>query len=283
VLTNRLGLPESIVKAVESDPYSPGHGDITVTRLIAPAFQRKLRSTHKSQEDVADRIWALVGQIGHSILERVPIDARSVREERLYMKRGDWLISGQFDLIEAGMLTDFKFTSVWAREGKIEWEQQANLLKLLCDHKFAETGDSRYVINGLQIVAIYRDWQRTKAGAGNYPKTQVGVIPVKLWNSNEAYSYLDARIAAHQHSDPEPCTDEERWKADDVVAVLRGGRAKAVRLFASKDEALRWVDDQKDPKLVVHIRAGGYRRCEAYCDVSHVCPVWKQVLDAAPF
>jgi len=279
MLTNRLNLPASIVSAVANDPYVGG-GDISVTRLIAPPFQRKLRRQHATEEDVTDRIWALVGQIGHSILERYKPE-RGVAEERLYIDRGGWSISGQFDLIEDRILTDFKFTSVWAQDGKIEWEQQLNLLRLLAHDHFMNTHDARYVVDTLQIIAIYRDWQKSKVGTKRYPTSQIGVIPIRMWPLEETITYLDERIAAHQHPDPEPCSDEERWKASDVVAVMKGGRGKAARLFDTKQEAINWISDRQG--YFIHVRAGEYRRCAAYCDVSHVCPVWQQVVADTPF
>jgi len=105
-----------------------------------------------------------------------------------------------------------------------------------------------------------------------------------MWHIDETEAFLDERIAAHQHPAPEPCTDEERWKSADVSAVMKGGREKAVRLFDKKEDALNWIDQQKDRQgLFVNVRAGSFRRCESYCDVSHVCPVWKQVVDGSPF
>jgi hypothetical protein len=289
MLTNRLNLPESIVQAVLSDPYKSG-GDISVTQLIAPAYQRKLRLEHPLVEDVSDRIWSLVGQIGHGILERIPVSDHVLKEERLYMPvsgpRAEWRLSGQFDHLENGVLSDFKFTSVWAAKdgGKIEWEQQLNLLKLLCDHVYAAIYDGRYEVNTLQIVAIFRDWQKSKVGDDGYPDTQVAVLPIQMWEKEQAVAFLHERIAAHQDPDPPVCSDEERWKTPDRYALMKPGGKRAIKLFGNMEEAVAFKEQQPDANtLWIDKRAGEYRRCGAYCAVSHACPAWQKMLSDAPF
>ena len=150
MLTNRLGLPQAIVDAVTNDPYSRGASDISVTQLIQPPYQRQLRLQHEPIEDASDRIWSLVGQVGHGIVERAYPQAYTaaaalltpkevhdtygvVAERRLFMKCNGWTVSGQFDVIEKGHLQDYKFTSVWSVIGdtKTEWINQLNLRRLL--------------------------------------------------------------------------------------------------------------------------------------------------------
>lgn len=288
-LTNRLNLPQSIVQAIENDPYRGG-GQISVTQLIAPPYQRKLRLEHPLVEDVSDRIWSLVGQIGHGILERVPVSDHVLKEQRLYMTvqgpREPWEISGQFDHLENGVLSDFKFTSVWAAKdgGKVEWEQQLNLLKLLCDKAYDDTYDGRYEVNTTQIVAIFRDWQKSKAGEEGYPDSQVAVLPIPLWTTEQAVDFLHERVAAHQDPDPPVCSDEERWKTPDKYALMKPGGKRAIKLFSNMEEAVAFKDQQSDANtLWIDKRAGEYRRCGSYCSVSHACPAWQKMLASVPF
>jgi hypothetical protein len=284
-LTNRLNLPASIVAAVANDPYSAGASDISVTKLITPPYQRQLLRGVGGElvEDVADRIWSLMGQIGHALIERMPLDpATSVAEQRLFTTVLGKIVSGQFDLIENHVLTDFKFTSVWSRDGKIEWEQQLNLLNALCWLHFLETKDNRYVINGLQIVAVFRDWTKNKVGIGDYPESQVAVIPINLWPIETALAYLRDRVQLHYSENPAPCTDEERWATDEVWAVMKKGRKSAVKLHALEQKAMDHADKLGKGHTVVH-RPRQYKRCEGYCSASSICPTWQAVVSAAPF
>ena len=278
MLTNKLNLPRSIVAAVSNDRYTRGNSDISVTQLISPPYQRKLRETVEPKEDVSDRIWSLLGQAVHHVLERAypegAVDA--VVEERLYTTVNGWVVSGQMDVLESGVLMDFKVTSVWSRDGKPEWEQQLNLLSALCRQKFIETDDPKYIVNSLQIVAIFRDWVQSKAGFDNYPESQVGVIEVPLWTPEEQDAFLLERVKLHQSEKPDVCSDEERWKTNDVWALMKEGRKSAVRLFDSETEAKSAADAAGSGHSVVH-RRGEYKRCAGYCSVSHGCPTWQSV------
>jgi hypothetical protein len=295
-LTNRLNLPASIVSAVANDPYKGG-GDISVTKLIQPAYLGQLlRGMGGEREaDAADQIWALMGQIGHSILERVTIDpATSVAEERLYRDvaapygagvKGFRVVkvSGQFDLIENHSLMDFKFTSVYGAGGKKEWEQQLNLLAALCTGKFLLTGDERYRVDKAQIVAVFRDWQKVKVGTrADYPTSQVAVIPVRLWPYEQQLEFMQERVAQHYSDAPAPCTDEERWATEEVYAVMKKGRKTAVKLFDRQDLAEVFAANKGKDHMVIH-RPRQFKRCEAYCAAAGACPVWQKQLKQVPF
>ena len=72
-LTNKHGLPQAIVNAIKNDPYTPGkRADISVTRLIdAPQVSVLYRNHYKDiVEDVSNRIFSIMGQAMHHILER---------------------------------------------------------------------------------------------------------------------------------------------------------------------------------------------------------------------
>lgn len=282
MLTNRLKLPRSIVAAVTNDPYTRGDSDISVTQLISPPYQRRLRESSEVEqvEDVSDRVWSLLGQCVHLLLERAyPAhigDTNAFLELRLFHEILGWKVSGQFDVLEDGCLQDFKVTSVWSVMGdtKIEWEQQLNLLRYLCHV-------NKLGVDSLRIVAILRDWSKSKASMNpGYPRAQVEVIDIPMWSLEKAEEYLIERVKAHQDSTPPVCSDKERWKKNDIFAVMKEGRKSAVRLYDTSEhenaEQLANVHAETagDGHFVVK-RAGEFTRCQNYCNVSHVCPAMK--------
>lgn len=289
LLTNRLGLPASIVQAVANDSYRGG-GDISVTALLAPPYQRQLLRGlgGKLVEDAADRIWSMLGQIGHSIVERMTIDpATSVAEERLYsheVPAGDKLysVSGQFDLIENHRLIDFKFTSVYSADGKLVWEQQLNLLRVLCFEHWQNTNDDRYRIDEMQIICVFRDWMKAKVGMADYPTSQIAVIPIKMWPIQEAKNFMMERLELHMSANPPVCSDEERWATEEVFALMKKGRKTAVKLYKDEQAAQAAAALKGKDHTVVH-RPREYKRCQSYCSAAQVCPVWKAELGKAPF
>ncbi|MBK1733636.1 hypothetical protein [Thiococcus pfennigii] len=276
-ITNHANLPEAIVEAIRRDPYDAGPCDISLTRLIGPPQIRILERRHDEaiEEDAADRIWALVGQIGHGILERA--ENTAIAERRLFADVAGWRISGQLDrlvVLPDGRLQDYKFTSVWAcQDGpKEEWVAQLNALRwLLHANGYPPT-------RTLEIVAILRDWSRGKARAGGgYPRHQVRVLPVGLWTLEEAESYLIGRVRLHQAAEaaaaegrPLPeCTPEERWARPDTYAVRKPGRKTALRVFERAAEAHALA--AATPDGYVEARPGEAVRCAGYCAVAPFC------------
>lgn len=297
MLTNRHNLPTPLVNAILNDPYNAGESDISVTRLIQPPQIKWLLRGREVTEDAVDRIWALLGQVMHTILERAN-PGTAVVEKRLFTKVRGWVVSGQFDVLEGNVLTDYKFTTVYARGGKVEWVNQLNLLYALCRR-------NDVAIDRAQVIAIFRDWRPREALAHDYPKTQVAVIPVPLWSPEKAEAYLEERVRIHQLDNPPPCTDEERWAQPERWALMQGeqeqwalmqeGRKRAVKVLDEKQDlplkpGQYWERREGQPgKRAIRLfetkpeitlgrgqywehRPGAYRRCEGYCAAAPFCP-----------
>ena len=270
-ITNRLGLPSSLVKAVSNDRYSRGDAHISVTGLIGPARKRYLEMLHADEisEDVTERIWSLMGQIAHGILERA--DDTAWCEERLFIERYGWRISGQFDryLLEAdGLCQDYKMTSTYAiRDGvKPEWEAQENIYALM----LREHG---YHVARLEIVAILRDWQKAKAKhTEDYPQVPALVIPVRLWQKPEIEDYIKARLNAHSkaHKNLPECTAEERWERPAVYALHKVGNKRATKLFDVEAEAQQTLE-AIGKGHEIQLRPAEQKRCQDYCAALPFC------------
>ena len=99
-ITNKHGLPQALVNAVQNDPYDGGVADISVTRLIQPPQIGYLARGVELEEDVSERIWVLLGQAVHTILERAYQHSDALVEQRLYTECCGWTVSGKPDLLE---------------------------------------------------------------------------------------------------------------------------------------------------------------------------------------
>ncbi len=280
-ITNRLGLPQPLVDAVVNDEYTRGEADISVTGLLSPPRQAVLKEQHAHEitEDVVDRIWSLLGQAVHVILERA--DSSGITEERLFMDLYGWRISGQFDRLSLtdGILQDYKVTSAWTivfGDRIAEWEAQLNLYALLATEHGRE-------IKGLEVVAILRDWQKSKAREDpQYPQSQVAVVPLELWSRNRQVAFLRDRVNLHQmarDSLPE-CTREERWQKDDKWAVHKAGRKGALRLLGSEQDAIQWAETNGYMIEDIIHRPGENTRCESYCAAAPWCEQFKALKEA---
>ena len=287
-LTNKSNLPNVIKRAVANDPYDSSGSDISTTRLITPPRIRVLEARHWENltEDVADKIFALLGSSVHHVIERAVTD-EDIAELRLFHEVNGWTLSGQFDLLTSkGELIDFKVTSAWSaldalKNGKAEWEQQLNVLDYLSrhtDHSLKNYLGKTLKVKSLSIMAILRDWSKMKTMTSkDYPKKQVVMIPVRQWSEEEQDNFVLARIKAHQEAEVGElpvCSAKERWRKDDKYAIMKDGRKTALRLLDTKDQVKQYL---KDNKLVegkgctVVLRAGEDIRCQSYCRVNSFC------------
>ena len=275
--TNKLGLPAPIANAVMRDPYTKGTADFSVTELLGPARIRQLEIRHYDEltEDVSDRIFSLLGQSIHSILERSCADG--VSERRLSITVDDATISGQMDYYLDGVLVDYKTTSSHQFQGvglKEEYVQQLNI--------YAEIlRQNGHPVKSLQICAVLRDWSRTQAmREPNYPQQGVVLREAPVWSSEECMSFIRARIKAHRDAEKELplCSAAERWERPGVHAVMKEGRKSALKLYpadvpGSDTDAKRLADST--PGCSVVFRPGTSPRCEMYCPVSQFCSVYQ--------
>jgi hypothetical protein len=291
IFTNKHNLPDSFVQAVTNDPYyDEERGDISVTTLIGPAQARVLKDkfSDKIVEDVADRLWALFGQMGHALLERQTVKS-AIKEKRLFSEFGGWSLSGKFDnltLLPELILQDYKFTATYAvKEVKPEWEAQLNILNLLAKiNGYPE-------IKRLQVIAMLRDWfpSMLEKSPDKYPACQVKVMDVKMWSEDETVKYIEDRIKIHQEADkgniPE-CTDEERWASNLCYKVIKQGNKNASKggVFTSefsgdpKHEAEQFIKNHKDGALMTAFKQPReFKRCEKYCSVSPFCKQFQGV------
>jgi hypothetical protein len=278
-ITNRMNLPQPLVSAIERDPYVRV-GDVSVTSLAKSPrqFWLERRNADEIEEDASDRIWALLGSTGHKILERADTD-NHLSEERLTVRVLGWVLSGTPDLLDGdGVLTDYKFTSVWAvKDGKPEWEQQLNTYAwLYWRYKFG--------IKALRIVAILRDWSKRRAQREpDYPQVGVIVREVPLWDLKRQAEYIFARVEAFQHAETIPdddlphCTPDERWATPEVWAVKKKGAKRATSLHKSRDAAMESIQFTNAGTYEIEHRPGENVRCESYCPVQKFCNQYREM------
>lgn len=258
-----------------NDSYNPGQSDFTVTGLIGPARIRVLRKRNRDKisEDVADRLYSLLGQSVHTILERAAVEG-ALAEVRLYANVGGLRISGQLDhavfLPGYGLLQDYKLCSLWTDLKKAEWIQQINMLAWLLRV-------NGYQVTKGQIVPIFRDWSKARARREpGYPQHQSQLVDIELWPDEQVLAFVRERIKAHTEAEmgtlPE-CTNEERWYRGEEFAVMKGDNKRATKLFVFKNEAEAFA--ASDPKMRVEKRPGENVRCKDYCPVSDFCDFWQ--------
>ena len=274
-ISNIHDLPQAFVEAVKNDPYSAGTSDISVTKLIDAPQRRVLINKYRDSivEDASERVWSLLGQAVHTILERQDQGKSVIAEDRLYADVDGWKVSGQFDRMDLreGVLDDYKVTGTYKAQmdDHVEWERQLNVLRWLA----VKNG---YTVNKLRIVAILRDWHKSGVlrDPNNYPKIPVKIIEIPIWDLSEAQTYVENRVWIHQmaeQGDVKPCSDEERWFSGNSYALMKEGGKRAIKIFERKEDAEEKLADG----CFIEERRGTYRRCADYCEVSQFCEQYR--------
>ena len=230
-----------------------------------------LGGKHKDEitVDVSERVWALLGQAVHTILERAGLRQEGmVVEERLYADVDGWQVSGQVDSMHLEMqkLSDYKVSTVWKKNGSDSWTRQLNVLRWLA-HKNGHT------INTLEVIGIFRDWRKSEALRDpSYPQSAIQTIHVPVWTLEDAEDYVRERVAIHQAASKGidiQCTDEERWMSPSKFALMKDGGKRAVRVADSAED----LGEPLDGYTIIE-RKGEAKRCSMYCDVAPFCTQW---------
>jgi len=196
-------------------------------------------------------------------------------ERRFNHEVDGWIVSGQPDLYNDGVIEDYKVTSYWVflNGVKPEWERQLNVYAW-------GTRKDGYDVTGLKIHAILRDWQQGKIYESGYPSIPFVTYDVPLWTFEEQEAYVRERVRIHKEPAGQ-CTSEERWARADTWAVKKLGRKSAIRVFDSQSEAMTYFNKTfRVPSEMnnhyIKKRPGKNARCEGYCQVSEFCPYYKK-------
>ncbi len=281
-ITNKLNLPDPIVKAIQANWYG-GHGEhrfASVTELLKPTKQLLLSRRHADEveQDASEMIWTLMGSAIHRVVEAAEID-ECFQEERLAVSFQGERITGGFDLYQGGIISDFKFISVWSYVfgSRIrEWTAQLNLYAYMLERQGFE-------VEGIEVICVFRDWSRHKAADPQYPKP-VERISLELWDREKTEAFLRERIAEIKSNESLPddlipaCTPEERWEGPDTLAVMKPGGKRALRVFDNVLEAREFALGNKEAdNLVVVERSDPPKRCMNFCPMNRFCHFYRSL------
>jgi hypothetical protein len=284
-VTNKFGVPETLVSLANREYYSKGKADYSVTEIISPPRIQALRKRHykEMEQDVSDMLWSMLGSALHVVAERSQTDGH-ITEERLFTEVDGVTLSGAIDLqkvTDTGIIiTDYKFTSAWSlRQDKMDWQAQQNIYAWMVQK------EKKIPVEAVQICALIRDWSRREAqNKSDYPQAPIQVVELPLWSYERTEEYVQERI--HQHREAKVkadwnealplCNDEDKWMRPTVYAVKKEGRKTAIKLFEVKDEADVLAEKEKG---FVEIRKGEAVRCSGnYCGVSKWCDQYQSEL-----
>lgn len=281
-ITNKMGLPQAFVEMATSDyVYEPN--EYRVTSLLKGVRETILERRHhdKIERDVSDMIWLLFGTAVHNTLESYQEGDEEMKESRLKIPVGDYILSGQFDLYNAKTktITDYKTCSVWkVIFGDFEdWRRQT----LIYAYMMRSIG---FKVDRGEIVAMMKDHNKTKAKTDiDYPQLPVTRIKFKFTREDfiDIEGFLKWKFAEIAEAEKLPddelpiCTPEERFNSGDKFAVMKKGRKTALRVLDSMEKAEQWKTNNGKGDFI-EVRPGEDKKCADYCRVCDFCNYYKE-------
>jgi hypothetical protein len=285
------------VAEMERERYSKS-GDYSVTDIISPprVVHLKKRYGHLATPDLGASIPSMLGTAIHEYFEKylkLWIDKHGydkyTLEEQVQIERQGRKVSGRYDIREGDQLYDLKSIKVWKLifdKNLDEYHEQQNLYRLLI---YLDKGKT---VNGLNIVAIYKDWQEGNALRDrNYPQQQVIEYALSIWPFAKTEEFLDVKLAElirceEVEDEALPiCTRDERWErhpGGETIhyAILKNRQAKRATKVVrggTLEDATKIARGMKGMTAasVIEARYAMPKRCMKYCDVNEYCSFYK--------
>lgn len=266
--------------------YNSGNSDYSVTTLQNPPriVQLTKRHGHKIPFAVEDHLPGFMGTAIHNYVEAMLRQAHPDiyrLEERLEYTLLKRKTSGAYDILQnEHTMWDIKTSKAfnYVYNDRHHWTCQQNIYRWLYHHHYKK------LLKKLNIIFWAWQWDKyTMMQNKQYPRAQIVPISLPVWSLDRTWDYMKERmqmmIDSENLSDtnlPE-CTPEEMWSRDDVFAVHRKNRKKALRLCPSNKAALDWMNTYQQEsgiplaELYVDYRPGYRIRCEEWCGVNKWC------------
>ena len=283
IITNKLNLPQSFVQMASRD-YTFEANEYRVTSLLKGIRETILERRYKDEieNDVSEMIWLLFGTAVHNILEHQTEKDCELKEQRIKIEIGDYVLSGQFDLYnaETKKITDYKTASIWKviYNDYDDWRKQL----LIYSWMMRQIG---FEVDNAEIVAVLKDHKKSEAKRKpDYPQFPVKVISFKFTEQDflDIEYWLLQRFALildcerRTDGDLPHCSQEERWNDGDKFAVMKGSNKRALRVLDTQEEAEEWL--RANGGTHIETRPGEDKKCNEYCDANLFCNYYNQEL-----
>jgi len=278
-ITNRMNLPEAMVKAVSTRRHN-APGRLSATTLLNGTKQILLIDRHwdNLEDDVADRFWAIIGTAIHDVLEHE--GENEFAEEFMSHEVDGIIVTGRIDNynMRDEIISDYKSVSVWKIKFQDfeDWEHQGMMYAWL----LIKNG---FKVKTCRFVSLIKDHSKRDAKRDlSYPQKPMYVYEFDVTRERlaEIEAFITTKIAEYKlhremsDDDIPPCTAKERWEKPTKYAVKKKNRKSAVRVMNTMEDAEKYIADL-DKEHYIEIRPGESTRCQDYCIASDYCNFYR--------
>jgi hypothetical protein len=304
---NNISLPLAVWLMHDDYDYDSRDNVISATALLKPTRALVLKYQNKDLDksvDIADLVSARMGSAIHAIAEQAWTDRGNVSkalsalgtsklgeitiinpdkpvketeiavyvEQRHETKVGDYIISGKYDLVVDGTLSDYKSTSVWTYiydSNALKYTQQGSIYKWLAPDRITD--------NKIDIQFIFTDWSSAQAMRDSkYPQSRVLTKSYPLWSVEQTEHFIKTKLnditnLSDKSQDELPeCTSEELWESETKYKYFKNPNAqRATKNFDNLEEANIRLANDGGVGIVNTVR-GEVKACR-YCEVVDIC------------
>lgn len=282
-MKNYYNLPDWLVESIEfvRNKYDSGESDFSTTTLNRPPMIYVLENQYVDdiEKDAADLLPSYTGTMVHDGIEdSLKDNLRYIVEKRMYRtivineapgEKKEFLIGGQIDLFdrETGLLWDHKNSGLY----KFLQGDHDDYIKQHSVNKWIMEANG-YDVRGAMVSGFPTDWKRSEAMRDvSYPDIRFIPLEIPVWDELTTMSYIKRSIIEKleaMQGKIRPCTKKERWQRDNKYALMKEGRARAVKLYDTKEEAIANLSES----CYIEPRMGKAVRCDDWCDVRAWCP-----------
>ncbi|MCL2210820.1 MAG: PD-(D/E)XK nuclease family protein [Treponema sp.] len=282
VITNKMNLPEALVKAVSIRRHNDP-GRLSATTLLNGTKQILLTDRHwdNLEDDVANRFWAIIGTVAHKALEHE--GEHEFAEEFVSYEIDGITVTGRIDLynMKDEIITDYKTNSVYKIKFRDfgDWELQGMMYAWL----LIKNG---FKVKTCRFVSLIKDHSKRDAKRDPfYPQQPMYVYEFDVTQERleRIEKFIKDKIADYkanrEKSDDEitPCTPKERWDKPTKYAVKKEGRKSALTggVKDSLEDAEQMVKDLGKGHYI-ETRPGESVRCQDYCSCCEFCNYYRE-------
>jgi len=301
-----VSLPLAVWLMHDDYDYDDRPNVISATSLLKPIRALVLKYQYNDinkEVDITDLVSARMGSAIHAIAEEAWLERGNISkalkamgtsnldkifiinpdkpvkdsEVAVYVEQrhettvGDYIISGKYDLVLDGTLSDYKSTSVWTYiydSNAMKYTQQGSIYKWLAPDRITD--------NKVSIQFIFTDWSAANAARDSkYPQSRVLTRDYPLWSTDRTENYIKDKLQdvtslldKPQEQLPQ-CTSEELWESATKYKYFKNPDAqRATKNFDTLDEAnIRLATEGVGTIKTV---PGEAKACR-YCEVVEVC------------
>lgn len=304
---DNVSLPLAVWLMHDDYDYDSRDNVVSATALLKPIRALVLIDQHKGLDksvDIMSLVSARMGSAIHAIAEKawtnraniskalqalqvsnlddkIVINPDKVKEGEIpiYVEQrhekeiDDYIISGKYDLIVDGTVSDYKSTSVWSYifdSNALKYTQQASIYKWLVPDRITD--------NSVHIQYIFTDWSAAHAMRdSSYPQTRVLTKEYPIWSTEQTKFFISEKIKLLKQYKDSPqedlpeCTKEELWESETKYKYYKNPAkmARATKNFDTLNEANVRLANDGGVGTVVTV-PGEVKACR-YCEVSDIC------------